>query len=348
MKKFLLSSLMLSALLTLNGCSTVPSTTEPEDTPPVEEQTAETSTPAVLSKEELKTLEVNESGEVMVLMYHNIGEEEATWTRTPDNLRRDLETLYQKGFRAIRLEDYVSGNITTSPGHTPVVITFDDGRENNFRYLEGTTDIDPNCAIGVLEEFKKARPDFNMTATFFLNGLAFGQKEQEKDKLDFLVQNGYSVGNHTMTHPSLRKLSAEDIQKEIATLKARFETLCPEAEIDTLALPFGEKPKGDDFIYTYWGKYDNTSYENVAVLLVGWDPYLSPYDKDFDFSNIHRVRASETNVDNVGLYNWLEAYEKGTKARYISDGNPSTIVVPESKSEKIDTEKFSDKTLLTY
>lgn len=348
MKKKLCLFMVLSTLLILSGCSTPPSTSQTQDTPPAEEETSQTPSSQVLSAEELSELEVNESGEIMVLMYHNIGEEEATWTRTPDNLRRDLNTLYQKGFRAITLEDYVSGNITTSPGHTPVVITFDDGRENNFRYLEGTTDIDPDCAVGILEEFKKTHPDFNMTATFFLNGLAFGQKDQEKEKLDFLVQNGYSIGNHTLTHPSLRKLSAEEIQKEIATLKSRFETLCPQADIDTLALPFGEKPKGDDFVYTYQGQYDNTSYENVAVLLVGWDPYLSPYDKNFDFANIHRVRASETNVDNVGLYNWLEAYDNGTKARYISDGNPNTIAVPTSKAEKINTEQFSEKTLLTY
>lgn len=348
MKKKLCLFMVLSTLLILSGCSTPPSTSQTQDTPPSEKETSQTPSSQVLSAEELSELEVNESGEIMVLMYHNIGEEEATWTRTPDNLRRDLNTLYQKGFRAITLEDYVSGNITTSPGHTPVVITFDDGRENNFRYLEGTTDIDPDCAVGILEEFKKTHPDFNMTATFFLNGLAFGQKDQEKEKLDFLVQNGYSIGNHTLTHPSLRKLSAEEIQKEIATLKSRFETLCPQADIDTLALPFGEKPKGDDFVYTYQGQYDNTSYENVAVLLVGWDPYLSPYDKNFDFANIHRVRASETNVDNVGLYNWLEAYDNGTKARYISDGNPNTIAVPTSKAEKINTEQFSEKTLLTY
>lgn len=89
----------------------------------------------------------------MVLMYHNIGEEEATWTRTPENFRRDLETLYNSGFRAISLEDYALGNIATEKGHTPVVITFDDGMKNNFRYLENG-EIDPTCAIGILESFK--------------------------------------------------------------------------------------------------------------------------------------------------------------------------------------------------
>ena len=33
------------------------------------------------------SLKPNESGKIMILMYHNIGEEEQTWTRTVDNLK---------------------------------------------------------------------------------------------------------------------------------------------------------------------------------------------------------------------------------------------------------------------
>ena len=70
--------------------------------------------------------------------------------------------------------------------------------------------------------------------------------------------------------------------------------------------------------------------------------------KDFDFSKIRRVRASETNVDGVGLYDWLKAYAQGTKFRYISDGNPATISIPESKQELIQSSKFQDKKIITY
>lgn len=301
----------------------------------------------ILESDELKALKVDESQEVMVLMYHNIGEEEATWTRTPENFRRDLETLYNNGFRAISLEDYALGNIATEKGHTPVVITFDDGNENNFRYLENG-EIDPTCAIGILESFKADFPDFNTTATFFLNQLAFGSKSQEVDKLKFLAQNGYSIGNHTLTHLDLKKASPEDIQKEIASLKSTHESTYPELNIQTLALPYGAKPSEENYSLTYKGLFDNISYDNIAVLLVGWDPYFSPYHKDFDFSKIRRVRASETNVDGVGLYDWLKAYDQGTKFRYISDGNPATISIPESKQELIQSSKFQDKKIITY
>lgn len=60
-----------------------------------------------------------------------------------------------------------------------------------------------------------------------------------------------------------------------------------------------QNPSEENYSLTYKGLFDNISYDNIAVLLVGWDPYFSPYHKDFDFSKIRRVRASETNVDGV-------------------------------------------------
>jgi len=42
-------------------------------------------------------LSPNELGRVMILEYHKIDYPEERWTRTPENFRRDLETLYAKG-----------------------------------------------------------------------------------------------------------------------------------------------------------------------------------------------------------------------------------------------------------
>jgi len=87
-------------------------------------------------------LKPNEAGKIMVLMYHNIGNEEKEWTRTPANFLKDLNTLYEKGYRPISLKEYVTGQITTEQGYTPVVITFDDGNLNNFQYLDSGL-VDP-------------------------------------------------------------------------------------------------------------------------------------------------------------------------------------------------------------
>ena len=102
----------------------------------------------------------NELGRVMILEYHKIDRPEHRWTRTPENFRRDLETLYAGGYRLIGLNSLLDGRIAVPAGTTPVVLTFDDSSPGQFRYLQrnGTLEIDPESAIGILEAFIASRP----------------------------------------------------------------------------------------------------------------------------------------------------------------------------------------------
>ena len=91
----------------------------------------------------------------------------------------------------IRLDDYVKGIIDVELGYSPIILTFDDGNENNFKVIkknsDGTLEFDPNSAIGVLETIKKKHPDMNVTATFFLNGTLCNQKEYNEDIMKWLI-----------------------------------------------------------------------------------------------------------------------------------------------------------------
>src|SRR5437773_12195249 len=109
----------------------------------------------------------NELGRLMILEYHKIDYPEERWTRTPENFRRDLETLYAKGYRLINLADLLDRRIATPAGTTPVVLTFDDSSPGQFRYIEsnGSVQIDPKSGIGVLEAFIAEKPDFARAAT---------------------------------------------------------------------------------------------------------------------------------------------------------------------------------------
>lgn len=95
--------------------------TAPEDKKVEENENEEPEEVSLEEEEEmqppvdLKGLKVNELGKIMVLMYHGIGEEEDVWVRTPENFRKDLQTLYDKGYRAIGMKDYIEGNIDTPP-----------------------------------------------------------------------------------------------------------------------------------------------------------------------------------------------------------------------------------------
>lgn len=300
-------------------------------------QNSESSTEDLKTKIDLK-FKPNEAGKIMVLMYHNIGDEEAEWVRTPANFLKDLNTLYEKGYRPISLKDYVSGNITTEQGFTPVVITFDDGNLNNFEYLEDGQ-INENSAVGLLAGFHKEHPDFPLEATFFLNGEhPFRQDSLISQKLKFIVEKGMDIGNHTKDHNSFKSAGIEEIQKQIGS-EAQFlkNTLdIPDYEINTLALPFGERPKEEGLIqYLAEGSYDGIPYQNIAVLNVGWNPAHSPYDSRFDPVSIPRIRASEMKVDHVGIYNYIEYFDQHPDERFISDGAAEIVTVPMDKADLI-------------
>lgn len=276
------------------------------------------------------SVEPSEGGRIMVLMYHNIGEEEEDWVRTPDKFREDLQILYDQGYRPVRLTDYVNGHIDVPAGMTPFVITFDDVRENNFRYLDDGS-IDPDCAVGILLDFAQSHEGFAPHATFFANAdVPFRVEGEEQQKVEFLLANGMDIGNHTVGHEDFTYIDAQDLQQTIGAQAQYLETLTPDDyKVNTLALPFGSRPQDDSLTpYLKEGSYNGFHYENIAILNVGWDPGYSPFHRDFDPEFIPRIRASEMNVDNVGIRDWLQYFENHPEERYISDGNPQIVSAP--------------------
>lgn len=356
-------ALLVSAALITTGCGpTISADSQKEE----EKAAVQTQNPQrgdenkTQQENEKKTIDLqavkpNEAGQIMVLMYHSIVEPEAEFTRTPENFRKDLQYLYEKGYRPISLKDYATGNIITEAGYTPIVLTFDDGWQNNFNLIENTKGewvVDPDSAVGILEKFHEEHPDFPLEATFFVNdNIPFGQEEHLAYKLKYIVEKGMDVGNHTATHVNYTTADAERIQKELATVVKLINKYLPNYEVDTHALPFGSRPQNKElYKYLEAGTHGDVSYKNIAILEVGWDPYKSPYHRDFNPLAIHRVRASDLQkyVQGVGMYDWLAHFEKGNRTRYISDGDPETITIPQNYEEVIDLKKTGDKKIRTY
>src|SRR5262245_57603432 len=78
-------------------------------------------------------LSPNELGRVMILEYHKIDRPEARWTRTPENFRRDLQRLWERGYRLVALSDFLDRKINLPRGMAPVILTFDDSSPGQFR-----------------------------------------------------------------------------------------------------------------------------------------------------------------------------------------------------------------------
>src|SRR6266513_3885046 len=192
----------------------------------------------------------NELGRLMILEYHKIDYPEERWTRTPENFWRDLETLYARGYRLQSLNALLDGRIMAPAGTTPIVLTFDDSSPGQFRYVEtnGSLEIDPKCAVGILEAFLREKPDFGRAATFYvLPGASkpnrlFNQPEFEGRKLQYLASRGYEIGNHTLWHANLAKYPERVVRQQIATAQEWIQRHVPSYRIRTLALPMGSYP----------------------------------------------------------------------------------------------------------
>ena len=301
-----------------------------------------------------KENKVNELGNIPIMMYHgihNMNNNDTPYTggnvdkdgynRTTESFRNDLEFYYKNNYRMIRLEDYINGIINVELGKSPIIITFDDGKENNFKVLgkkDGKLEIDPNCAVGILEDFKHKYPDFNVTATFFVNGDLFQQEEYNEDILHWLVDNGYDIGNHTLTHPDFTKISAESTQKEVGEMYKRLDNILKDKYVHIIAMPFGSpyKKNHPNFNLMLKGTYEGLNYETESMLRVGWEAELSPFNKDFDKTFLKRIRA----YDNNGIECDIEMNFNILKNnRYISDGDPNLVVVKEQDKNNVNTDK---------
>lgn len=240
-------------------------------------------------KEEYEKNQIDELGKVPIMMYHGIENVPSSQTRytggnvdkdgynrTSEAFQKDLEFYYQKGYRMMRLSDYVEGKIEVEFGKSPIILTFDDGKEDNFKVLskkEGKLEIDPNCAVGILEEFKKKYPDFGVTATFFVNQELFQQPEYDEDILKWLVEHGYDIGNHTMTHPDFTKISQERSNEEVASLYQILDRIIPGKYVNIIALPFGSPYKltHPNFSVILNSQEEGKTYSTKAALRVGWE-----------------------------------------------------------------------------
>ncbi|NLP14182.1 MAG: polysaccharide deacetylase family protein [Clostridium sp.] len=314
------------------------------------------------TKEPVPTIDVqsvkpNEVGKIMVVMFHNFVEaftptkyDDGQYTTTFSEFEKLLQELYDKDYRLISMTDYLNNNIDVPAGCIPMIFTFDDGTPGQFNLVNesGTLKANKKSAVGIMEEFYEKHPDFGLEGTFYVN-LGNGTFEGEgtlEQRLKYLVDKGFEIGNHTYNHINLRDTtSAAEIQKQISLNQKTVSELIPGYKMTTFSLPYG-LPSKELQSYVKKGSYEGVEYDNLAIMEVGWDPALSPVNKDFNSLSIHRVRSSGINPVDCDLAWWLRNLSRGEQ--YVSDGNPETITIPEGKLESVDQDRLQGKELITY
>jgi hypothetical protein len=296
----------------------------------------------------------NELGEILVLEYHRIGNNEGEWVRSRDNFWRDLQTLHDRGFRPILMRDMVEGRIDVPAGATPVVFTVDDSSLGQFYYLEDGS-IDPNTMMGMWTRFQQENPDWHYGAVWcILPGAQhpsnfWGEKpdrevpraEREdriRRKMNHLVENRHEACNHTMWHARLDRYDDAFVQDQIGSGQDSIKAYLPEGyEITTFALPLGMWPKNRELAWqgTYRG---GKTYRKTAVLEVTGGPSESPFDARFNPRSIKRFIVAPGALERQ-----LAAYERNPERRYVSDGNPNTVAVPAALQDRLDRRRLGGR-----
>lgn len=292
---------------------------------------------------DLSKVQPNELGKIPVIMYHDIGKtgKNTPLDRTVASFEKDLQLLYDKGFYLVNAADIVANRLDVPVGKTPVALTFDDARKTQFNLLQ--TDqgmqVDPNCALGVLERFVKAHPDWKLRATFFVlpkskvTNESFGQTGLGKQKIDYLLKQGCEIANHSTLHKSFAGYSAAQIQQEIGGADKLVTELNPEVKIETFAMPMGKYPKNK----ALWplllkGSYNGHAYSYAAAFDAAWRPIPSPASVKFNPLRLERINA----IDTInGLRYWVEKLVGPGGGRYISDGDPNWVSFPKGQETEL-------------
>ncbi len=223
-----------------------------------------------------------------ILMYHSIDEQ---WTKTklsvsPEQFREQMKFLREKHYNVISLEalaDLINSGKRIP--HNTVVITFDDGNENNY-----------TNAFPVLKEYKT-------TATIFLVSDWIGKENfLNVAQIKEMSKNGIKFGSHSKTHPSLSELSNERLKEEILLSKRAIESSIGQP-VTTFCFPFGGKnPNAKSLLV-------ETGYKTACVTF--------PRDDSIklDVYELKRIKVSPGShnllvfrVKTSGYYTWLKAH----------------------------------------
>lgn len=336
----------------------------------------------ILSPEQLQEFQPNELGYVPVLMYHNIIQaysddepEGDVLYRTEEELRGDLQWLYDNNFYVVTMREYIENNITAPAGKHPVVLTFDDSRPNQFFYNiagDGSVTVDPHSAIAILEDFFSTHPDFGHTALFAILPIwcfDYEAPEQEpycQQKLEWLVNNGYEVANHTWDHQDLSDVDTDTfLQKVGDTIQFIEEKTGQLSAAGALILPYGSFPNTDvnpDALGEWKMARNGFTYNGEqmqiwTMVAAGAEPGPSPNSTVFDPLSIARIGAKDepsAGEGNLFLDYWFGQFLDRPDLLYTSDGNPDTITVPEDlpgeQQGLLDTDKIESegKQLIQY
>ncbi|NLT94548.1 MAG: polysaccharide deacetylase family protein [Clostridia bacterium] len=150
--------------------------------------------------------------EIPILMYHEIGTPSGPWKELyvePENFVRQLDWLKENGYSTVTLDDVYAHWYYKKPlPEKPVVLTFDDGYRNMY---------------DIVLPLLLSR---DMKATFFLYPSKFNTPTGlTTEMVAEMAAKGMEIGSHTYSHKDLTKISAAQLEQELAKSKKVLEEI---------------------------------------------------------------------------------------------------------------------------
>ncbi|MHB9094639.1 MAG: polysaccharide deacetylase family protein [Eubacteriales bacterium] len=186
---------------------------------------------------------------IPVLMYHKVSPyyyHGGPGLRiTPDFFEEQVRYLKERGYHTVSLDQLIDfWDKKAALPSKPIVLTFDDGYEDNYRFV-----------FPILKKYR-------YTATIFLvyNDIggynAWDSKNNLVQRIRLLSwveiramqKSGISFQSHTLNHPDLTALNPIDAEKEVRESKAKLEKALGKP-VCFIAYPYGRRnPVVDDVV----------------------------------------------------------------------------------------------------
>ncbi len=171
---------------------------------------------------------------VPILAYHKVSDrfEWGINTVSPRAFQRQMQYLKEHHFYTISLEQYFNGEFQVSANRHPIIITFDDADESVILHafpimqaagFRATLFI----VAGYVGQYN--RWDANLGGIY--------SRHLSWSQIELLVQAGWELGSHTVTHRDLRLLSDAEIQTELVASREMIESRLNQA-VRFISYPF--------------------------------------------------------------------------------------------------------------
>lgn len=169
---------------------------------------------------EMRSIDPNRKLKLPILLYHSVTDK--TWGYTdlhvsPKEFDQQMKYLKDNNYTSLNFSELENAN----QYEKPIIITLDDGYENNY------TEVYP-----ILKKY-------NIKATIFVCEGNIGKTNVLKKEQIAEMSGLVDIQSHTITHPDLTKIDNKSLEKELKESKEKLQEITGK-EINTLAYPAGQ------------------------------------------------------------------------------------------------------------